>query len=198
MTENPRHREFARRIVWHRDTAAEAYRRAGYSVTNASSATSGAHRVMQHPDVQAMMIEEEARLSEALAVDEQRIARELSAIATADITDVLDWAAQHIQSTDDNAPTAMVTVRDTADIPAHVRRCIKSFRVTRQGIQFEMHDKLTALSHLARIRGMFRDNLRLTVQDVDAMTEAELEAEEQRLRERLGAVEQGEASASPR
>lgn len=87
--------------------------------------------------------------------EREGVKQELAILASSDITQVMSWDEQ-----------GRVSLKDAADVPAHVRRGIKKVKVTptRMGnaIEVEMHDKVSALRMLAKHHGLLEPGLEKT------------------------------------
>lgn len=146
---------------------------AGYSPKSASVI---AHELLHDPryaHVQQAIQEEMERINKRLEVTQDRIRQELARIAFANIGDFADWDGERL------------VVKPKESIDPLEWPVIQRLKQTKYGIELELHNKQPALEALARIEGMFKDNLAvkgegllLRIAGLSESDLAELDAEE--------------------
>lgn len=85
----------------------------------------------------------------------QGIVNELKALGYSDLTDVFKTNKEY------------VTLAELKELPPHVRRSIKSFEYTKDGIKIKFHSKEKALELLGKYKSMFSENINLGGQAKD-------------------------------
>jgi len=132
--------------------AGRAAVRAGYSENGCQQAGS---RLLARPYIAARIEELQAKREARTQVTQDRVLKELAAIGFADIADyagIEDGAEGQGQ---------VITLKNTADLPAEKRAAIAGMRQGTKGIEIKLCDKLKALELMARHLGMMRDKLEI-------------------------------------
>jgi len=113
------------------------------------------------------------RINKRLEVTQDRIRQELARIAFANIADFADWDGERL------------VVKPKESIDPLEWPVIQKLKQTKYGVELELHNKQPALEALARIEGMFKDNLAvkgegllLRIAGLSESDLAELDAEE--------------------
>ncbi len=115
----------------------------------------GALKVMKRESVQKIMSYERLLIYARLRVDESAIKREISAIATSNILDFVEFEmAKEVAGYDENGDPVYsdknkLTIKPSAEIPRELAGAIKSIKETKMGLQIELHDKVSLLSRIA-------------------------------------------------
>ena len=146
---NQRHEQFCRLIVKGTPVTA-AYELAGFKPHH-----NNPYRLRENEAVAARIRELRAQLfrkqDPALIADVERLTREFSAIAAADITALMQIV------------DGQVIVNNTADLPRELTAAIAEIRQTKDGIVIKMHNKTEALQNLAKHMGYYKENVQLNV-----------------------------------
>ncbi len=145
-------------------------------------------RLMRKPEIRRAI--QEAIAKRAKKYDElaKRVIEHLSHIAFFD-----QCVAAHVKD-------GVLSITDTDLLPPEARACIAEISQTRTGIRIKFYDKTKALELLGRHLGLFADNVNVTgtlrAGALDDMTEAEIDAELERLKEKeaLARKEAGEGA----
>jgi phage terminase small subunit len=95
------------------------------------------------PNVAAFVKESRAATIKAMEVKLERIVDTLAAIAFSDITEIVQWDGNQL------------TIREPEDLSPAQQAAIKKVKRTKNGVEVDMHDKLTALRLLGVWRQMF-------------------------------------------
>lgn len=195
---NPKWERFAQCIA-DGDSAADAYRTAGYSVKNAQAAAAGGSRLRMQKDVAKRIVEistrrleivEKAetlamgRAVEKLAITRERVITELARLGFADLRKAVKWGTREIRlSTDaeleDGAEdihiSNQIELVNSEDLDADTAAAIVEVKQTNNGVSVKLADKRAALMDLARIMGMVIDRKEVGgAGDFDGMTDNEL------------------------
>lgn len=125
---------------------ADAARRAGYAESEGESAKVQASRMLTRANVRAAVDAEMHRVANDHELTRTRILQEYNKLAFNNLPSVASFNE------------LLVKVENGDDIPPEVAACIKSIKMTPNGVVIELHDKKGALDSLARCMGMFKDN----------------------------------------
>lgn len=169
-----RYRSFARHMAAS-ENASKAARLAGWSET---SAAQQGWRLMQRPDVLAMVEEERQERAHRLRVTDDRIINAYATLALSDVRDVVTW--------NDDAATIRDSNELTEDQAMLVQSVTRKERTLKSGetivtTEVRLADRKAAIDALARIRGLFKD--KLEVETVGGIAD-EMEAMRRRRTER--------------
>lgn len=123
--------------------AADAARRAGYSENTAKEI---GYENLTKPHIRASVDAELLRLANDHEATRARVLAEYGKIAFNTLPNVADFNG------------LIVSAEDAKSLPPEVTACIKSIKMTPNGVVIELHDKIGALNSLARCMGMFKDN----------------------------------------
>lgn len=156
---NARHERFCHEYVIDYNASRSA-RAAGYAESGAG--TEG-YKLLKNPYVLARKNYLEKRAVDALGITKERITKELAAIAFANPDDVIEWGdTQMIEVEEDGKkmriPYHGITIKNSQNLPAHVRAAIKKVKQGKDGLEVELHDKQAALRLLAAQAGIVTDN----------------------------------------
>ena len=133
--------------------ATQAAIRAGYSNKNAKAQ---ANRLLMNPEVQQEIQELKAQRSRRTEITADFVLRQLAAIASAKITDVVNVVNKPAELEDGTPATyACVVVRNTEELTEDQKAAIASIKQTRNGIEVKMHDKVATLKLIGDHLGMF-------------------------------------------
>lgn len=137
--------------------ATRAALKAGYKKTDAYNA---GYRLLRKAEIRAEVERLKQEHAFDIALDVRKVIRELTKIAFADISDVLDFGTRDaLVRTDDGyvvkdehgkpltEPEQYVHVKDVSEVDASV---IAEVKRTKDGVAIKMHDKLKALEKLER------------------------------------------------
>lgn len=129
---------------------------AGYAP---ASAKVRASRMLDQPNVAAVITRRQNRAADAAQVTAEQVIRELAAVGFAKMTDVAEWDDQGVRA----IPSSALTDEQAASIAA----------VTpgQFGVAVKMHGKNEALNTLARALGMLKDNLNVKTDVLDDIRE---------------------------
>lgn len=164
---NARHEAFAQ-LVASGKTADEAYQLAGYAENSGN-----ARRLKGYEAVAARIAELLSEAAERVGVNAQRVVAELAKIAFTDLADVADWGVGEVAFGFDGdgrqlppeqiSDAVMVRYVDAPyvkpinrkDLTPAARAAVAEVALTKEGFRIKMHDKVGALTQLARHLGMF-------------------------------------------
>lgn len=150
VLDNPKHEAFAQAIAIEGLKPREAWASVGYKPHNGNP-----YRLRDSERVSNRIAELRGsifrRIERKMEATVDRLTEEFAAIGFADATDVI--AVQDGQT----------IVRNTADLPPHVRAAIAEIRQTKDGVVIKMHNKTDALANLAKHIGYYKENVQLNV-----------------------------------
>lgn len=154
--------------------ATQAAIRAGYS---AKTAEQQGPRLLGNVGVMAAIRKAQAKRSERTNITADLVLEELAKIATAKLSDVVDWGmkqvavgynakgkrlkpedigdAERIEYIDE----PFVTPINRDDLPEHIRAAVAEVSLGKDGFKIKMHDKNAALVSIGRHLGMFKDKV---------------------------------------
>ena len=138
---NKRHERFCNEYLSDLNGTA-AYRRSGYSASNANVASCN---LLGRADIQARIAELQQDRQERTQIDGDRVVEELAKIAFSNITDVV------------NTARGSVIISSTQDLDESVQAAIHTISETKHGVTIRMHSKTQALEMLGRYLGLFSD-----------------------------------------
>lgn len=127
--------------------ATRAYKEVYRSVKSDDVAAKAGSRLLRNVEVEEYLnkriMEREARQE----VKQDRVLKELSNMIDLDVTEIV------------SIDSDTVIVKDTSCLTAEQKKCIKSIKQTRDGIEIQFYDKMKALELLGRHLGMFTDKV---------------------------------------
>lgn len=85
--------------------------------------------------------------------------RDLEAMATADITELVSW---DIRELEDGTTVPIPKIMDYRNVPPEIRRLIRSVTFTKSGPKIELHDQLKAQDMLNRMNGAYTDKVEVS------------------------------------
>ena len=139
--------------------ATEAAIRAGYSRKTAYAQGS---RLLRNAEVAPAVKAAQEERAARTRVNADRVVQELARIAFADIREVISWSA-----------SGVVTVKPSAEMTPEQAGALAEVQdvATANGrtLRVKMHDKIPALTALARHLGMFKDRMDLKVGAAEAV-----------------------------
>lgn len=144
--------------------ATRAYKAVYKSCKKDETARVNSSRLLTNANVAAYLSERQRELQQRTEITQDKVVRELAAIAFADIADYV-----RVQ---DHGGLSMVEITPTSEIPESKRAAIASIKQGNNGIEVKLHNKLDALDKLGRHLGMFKDRQ----EEQDGQMEALLEA----------------------
>src|ERR1035437_3614586 len=158
---NNRQRLFADAVLTG-STATKAAETAGYSPK--SAAVTGS-RVLRNAKVAAVLAEKQEAAAVRAEVQAADVIRELGRIAFSDISHFVTWGGEWEQ----------VDTKRSTELSDDDRHCVAEFVQSAGGVRFKLHNKLPALLALGRYFGLFTE--RSNIEEIEHITDAELEAE---------------------
>lgn len=144
--------------------ATDAARLAGYAFPNVEGS-----RLLVNPSIKAKI---QARLTE-LKMGADEVLSRLTTIARGGLSEFLDFAVPGLPMFDFEKAEK-----------ANKLGLLKKYKVTKQGVEIEIHDSLKALELLGRHHGLFNDKIEINWRkELEAMNENASEVFEQLIRE---------------
>lgn len=139
--------------------ATKAAIRAGYSIKGAAVA---GYRLRRNVNIDALITKELKKRGEFYEVTTRDVAKELSRIAFAQVTQVAEWTPDSglvVRPSDDLDDDARATIKEIEDETKTTSRGLGALRVETQTrkLRVKQHDKVRALELLARHLGMFQN-----------------------------------------
>lgn len=128
--------------------ATRAYKAVYKSCKKDETARVNSSRLLTNANVAAYLSERQRELQQRTEITQDKVVRELAAIAFADIADYVQ-----VKEYDD---LSMVEITPTSEIPESKRAAIASIKQGNNGIELKLHNKLDALDKLGRHLGMFK------------------------------------------
>lgn len=145
----PKEDALAREVALTTNSLAECYLAAGYS-SGVGTARNQATKTLRKPHVAERVDYYKSMAAAKLDIRNERITAEFAAIAFLDPIDVFDIEG------------GIMRVKDLDKIPAWARRAIMSIKQTESefgtSIEVKFHPKTAALTKLAEIKNMFKEN----------------------------------------
>lgn len=129
--------------------ATRAYKAVYKSCKKDETARVNGSRLLTNANVAAYLSERQRELQQRTEITQDKVVRELAAIAFSDIADYV-----RVQ---DHGGLSMVEITPTSEIPESKRAAIASIKQGNNGIEVKLHNKLDALDKLGRHLGMFKD-----------------------------------------
>lgn len=166
-----------------------AYERAGFKASGASARVS-ASKLLTNPNVRAAI---KHRLAARRAEHEATVKRtidELARVALSDIGSVVEWGTE-ADSFWGDGPKQFLRLRPTDCLLPCERASIKEVREGKYGLEIELHDKVAALTALAKHFGLLNGEGRESEKDENGVpkiplaTLRELQRRDQELQEKL-------------
>ena len=124
----------------------DAYNKAGYKPHKANPA-----RLRASEAVSARIAELSEKAQERALVSVERLTQEYARIAYSQVTDVVEFDGRKL------------TLKPSASLSPDVTAAISEVRHTKEGIVVKFHNKVAALDALARHKGMFKENINVSV-----------------------------------
>lgn len=125
--------------------ATRAYKAAYPSVKKDESAHACAAKLLRKATVKSYLDERIRERQKRTEITQDRVLREIAAIAFADIGDVVSVSG------------GAVCLVDTDGLPEEKRKMISGIKEGREGVEVKMYDRLKALELLGKHLGMFDD-----------------------------------------
>ena len=153
--------------------ATRAYKVAYPNVKNDETARANSSRLLTNANVTSYIAERMKERQERTEVTQDKVIRELAAIAFSDTTDyvnIIEKQAEYIVEgvrvplyDDDGEPMMIKRVEPvlTETLTTDQKRALASIKEGRSGIEIKAHDKVKALELLGRHLGMWNDKLAL-------------------------------------
>lgn len=128
--------------------ATRAYKAVYKSCKKDEAAAVNASKLLRNAKVAEYLSQRQRELQQRTEITQDKVVRELAAIAFADIADYV-----RVQ---DHGGLSMVEITPTSEIPESKRAAIASIKQGNNGIEIKLHNKLDALDKLGRHLGMFK------------------------------------------
>lgn len=153
--------------------ATQAAIRAGYKEKTAYSA---GQRLLKHVEIQKRIQQLKNERSERTEISQDRVLKELAAIAFADATDFVQVTEKPLYNSDgekmlDNAGKIImipdVEITETEKLKPEQKKAIASIKQGRNGIEVKLNDKTKALELLGRHLGMWNDKQEINLTAVN-------------------------------
>lgn len=128
--------------------ATRAYKAVYKSCKKDEAAAANASKLLRNAKVAEYLSQRQRELQQRTEITQDKVVRELAAIAFADIADYV-----RVQ---DHGGLSMVEITPTSEIPESKRAAIASIKQGNNGIEIKLHNKLDALDKLGRHLGMFK------------------------------------------
>lgn len=153
--------------------ATQAAIRAGYKEKTAYSA---GQRLLKHVEIQKRIQQLKNERSERTEISQDRVLKELAAIAFADATDFVQVTEKPLYNSDgekmlDNSGKIImipdVEITETEKLKPEQKKAIASIKQGRNGIEVKLNDKTKALELLGRHLGMWNDKQEINLTAVN-------------------------------
>lgn len=137
-------------------SAAQCYFDAYPNCESMEAARASASRTLRLPHVAEYIeaVREQLEILPSIATLTE-LQEQLSAIARADMTEIVDWVA------DDNGEP-IPKIKNLAELPKELRRLVKSVTWTKNGPKIELEDQSKARDMLIRTLGGYKDRVELS------------------------------------
>lgn len=123
--------------------ATRAYKAAYPSVKREETAASAAARMLRNVKVAEHIRERMEDRQKRTEITQDRVLRELAAIAFADVTDIVSYNGGH------------VVIKPTEELPRETRKIISGIKEGQFGTEVKTYDRIRALELLGKHLGMF-------------------------------------------
>lgn len=152
------------------ESEAACYLAAFPNASDYKGASVNACKLRALPEVQEFFaaMREDGVLKSTVATLEE-IQEQLTAIARADITEIIPW--ENVVDEETGAVYPLPKIKNLSELPVEQRRMIKSITWTKQGPKIEMHDAAKAQDMLIRMQGGYKDRVELSGGVVNATVE---------------------------
>lgn len=130
--------------------ATRAYKAAYPNVSKDETAAAAGARMLRNVKVQDYVKRRQDELKAQTNITQERVIRELAAIAFLDTTELVKVKGRR------------VTLTNTEDLTATQRKAIASIKKGKNGIELATYDKLKALELIGKHLGMFKDKLEVS------------------------------------
>ena len=153
--------------------ATQAAIRAGYKEKTAYSA---GQRLLKHVEIQKRIQQLKNERSERTEISQDRVLKELAAIAFANATDFVQVTEKPLYNSDgekmlDNSGEVImipdVEITETEKLKPEQKKAIASIKQGRNGIEVKLNDKTKALELLGRHLGMWNDKQEINLTAVN-------------------------------
>ena len=153
--------------------ATQAAIRAGYKEKTAYSAC---QRLLKHVEIQKRIQQLKNERSERTEISQDRVLKELAAIAFANATDYVQVTEKPLYNSDgekmlDNSGKIImipyVEITETEKLKPEQKKAIASIKQGRNGIEVKLNDKTKALELLGRHLGMWNDKQEINLTAVN-------------------------------
>lgn len=128
-------------------------------IENYASCCESASRLLRNVNIMDAVDIERNRRAESHEELASFVMNEWHKMASADITEAL------------NITGPIVMIKDLAEIPQHLRSCIKTVKTTSSGVEVTFHDKNKALDSLAKALGMFVERVQNVNEDYESLVD---------------------------
>lgn len=123
--------------------ATRAYMAAYPRVKNENTAAACASENLRKPKVKEYLDERKKDLQKRTEITQDKVLRELAAIAFADVTDIVSFSG------------GRVVIKPTDDLPKETRKIIAGIKEGQYGTEVKTYDRIRALELLGKHLGMF-------------------------------------------
>lgn len=130
--------------------ATRAYKAAYPRVKKDTVAATNGGRMLRNAEVAEYISCRQQERQERTEITQDRVVRELAAVAFADVTEVA------------SVRYGVVRLRSTDELTEEQRRAIAGIKETQAGVEIKFNDKLKALELLGRHLGMFKDKVEVS------------------------------------
>lgn len=149
---NDRQRQFCREYLIDLN-ATQAAIRAGYSEKYANT---NASKLLQNTTINNYLQELKNERSQRTEITADFVLKELAAIATTKITDIVNVHNRPIEMDDGTVISVpYVEIKNTEELTEAQKASIASIKQTKHGVEIKMHDKVSTLKLIGDHLGMF-------------------------------------------
>lgn len=151
--------------------ASQAAIRAGYSPKTAQEQS---YQLIRKTSVAAAIKEAMQKRSRRTGLTQDMVLEELSSIAFARLSDVMDWGETTMKQVNMDGEIVDIVhyglkLKGSKDIPQHILPALAKIKEDKHGLTVEMHNKIQALTLLGKHLGMFIDRTEITGKDGGAI-----------------------------
>lgn len=147
VLKNAKHEIFAQEMAKPGAKTLDALQKAGYAPQPAQGT-----RLTKNVKIANRIAEIQAPGAARVAASIDRITQELERLSLSDITEALEVRRNKVY------------LKDLKKLPKDVTACISALKSTKDGVEVKFHNKTSALELLMRHKGMFKENINLTVE----------------------------------
>lgn len=171
---SPKHGLFCVMYVKHNRNGAKAYMACGYKAATEQIAAACANKLLKNAEIKAKIAQLLLEQDERVLVEADDILEEWKLIGKSDLGDILDFSGEQPK------------LKSANQIPVHARRAISSIKIKRQLdgrgedakpveiMEFKLWDKNTALTNLAKHKGLLKEVIEHTGKNGTPITIVEI------------------------